>query len=226
MGARFALPISLAVACALGLAPHGAAAQEEQAIDQPRAANLPQAPAPPKGYAIELGAHLGYLTAPVRGGTSPFGAGFGARGGVEFSGVYIGGRITDFIGAKDVDVTYRSLLVGVEAGYGFRLLAFGETFFVLRPTVGAGDVAVSFTNPSLAKADVVTSASGGSSRNDTITVNNVYIEPELTAMLQSASNYVALSGSTLVIPGISPYGSNDSTTWVSYGLRGALGFRF
>ena len=67
--------------------------------------------------------------------------------------------VLDFLGSKDVDVSYRALLYGFEVGYGLRLPAFGSAFWLLRPRFGVGDAAVYYTDPSLA-ADVVTSASG------------------------------------------------------------------
>jgi hypothetical protein len=122
-------------------------------------------------------------------------------------------------------VSYRAILYGIDAGYGVRLPAFADAFFLLRPRVGVGDAAVYYTDPTLA-ADVVTSASGSSSpTSDTITVNNVYVEPGVTLELASGVHFVAVDASMLVVPGIA-YGGADPTTWVSYGAGAQLGFRF
>ena len=173
---------------------------------------------------VELAGEVAYMTAPIRGGATPFGAGFGGRIGLDFSGFYVGVSVLDFLGGKDVDVSYRSLLYGLELGYGFRMPAFGGTVWVLRPRVGVGDAAVYYTDPSL-KADVVTSASGSSSAaSDTLTGNNVFVQPGGTLELASRSYFVAVDGSMLVLPGIA-YGGADSTTWISYGLELQLGFR-
>ena len=172
----------------------------------------------------ELAGRAAYVTAPIRGGTNPFGAGFGARAGLTWgSGWYLGATFTYFLGGKDVDVSYRAIFYGLDFGYGFRFRTIGGSSFTLRPTIGAGDAAVYYTDPSLA-ADVVTSASG-SSTSDTLTVNNLYLQPELTAMLDASGHFVAIDASMLVLPGIA-YGGADATTWLSYGVQGELGFRF
>jgi hypothetical protein len=173
---------------------------------------------------VELAGEAAYVTPPIRGGATPFGAGFGARVGVDFSGFYIGVSLLDFLGAKDVDVRYRALLYGVEFGYGFRFRAFGGAFWVVRPRVGVGNAAIYYTDPSLA-VDVVTSASGSSSASDTLTVNNVFLEPGMTLELASEGHFVAIDGSVLVLPGIA-YGGADATTWMSYGVQVQLGVRF
>jgi hypothetical protein len=182
----------------------------------------------PKTWDIELGARAGYMTGPIRGGTTPFGAGFGARLGFVFSGVYIGAGAVYFLGGTDVDLSDRSLLYGLELGYGFRFDRIAGGFLTLRPQFGFGDAAISHTDPSLAKVDVVTTASGSSSSttSDTITVHNLYLEPAVTTMFTSGAHFAAVTGSVLVIPGISYGGSSEATTWISYGLRGELGFHF
>jgi hypothetical protein len=177
-----------------------------------------------KSLEIELAAEVAYVTPPIRGAANPFGAGFGARAGLDFSGFYVGASIMDFLGGKDVDVSYRALLYGVELGYGLRMPAFGSALWVIRPRLGVGDAAVYYTDPSLA-VDVVTTASGSSSSSDTLTVNNVYVQPGATVELTAGGHFVALDGSMLVLPGIA-YGGADATTWISYGAKLALGFRF
>ena len=173
---------------------------------------------------VELAGEATYVTPPIRGGATPFGAGFGARAGLDISGFYVGVSVLDFIGAKDVDVSYHALLYGLEVGYGIRLSAFGSASWVLRPRLGAGDAAVYYTDPSLV-ADVVTSASGTSSTSDTLTVNNVYLQPGFTLELASGGHFAAIDGSMLVLPGIT-YGGADTTTWISYGAQLQLGSYF
>jgi hypothetical protein len=179
-----------------------------------------------EGVTGELAGEAAYVTAPIRGGTNPFGAGFGVRAGLVWGGGwYIGAAFAFFLGGKDVDVSYRALFYGLDFGYGFRFRAFGGSSLTLRPRVGVGDAAVYYTDPSLA-ADVVTSASGGTSAaSDTLTVNNLYLQPALTAMLDAGGHFMAADASMIVLPGIA-YGGADATTWLSYGLQGELGFRF
>lgn len=186
-------------------------------------AESPSSPPTPR-YPLELGARAGYGTAPIRGAVNPFGAGFGARVGYVVSDVYFGARATYYLGGSDVGASDQALLFGGAVGYGFHL---GE-LLVLRPSLGVGDVAVAHTEP-LATVDVVTTASGSTSRRSSITttVNNVYVEPGLTLMLASGAHFVAVNGSALVVPGIT-YGPApaQSTTWLSYALEGDIGFRF
>jgi hypothetical protein len=197
--------------------------QGRQAL--PADAEVAPPAAGPKTLFVEMAGEAGYLTPPIRGGATPFGAGFGARVGLDFSGFYVGVSVLDFLGGRDVDVTYRALLYGFEIGYGFRAPAFGSALWIVRPRVGIGDAAVYYTDPSLA-ADVVTSASGSSaSASDTLTVNNVFVQPGVTLELASGGVFAAIDGSVLVLPGIA-YGGADATTWVSYGAQLQLGFRF
>lgn len=176
------------------------------------------------GLDVELAAKAGYVTPPIRGGANPFGAGFGGRVGLVYSGFYIGASVVDFLGDKDVDVSYRALLYGLELGYGLRFPVLRDSIFTLRPQVGFGDAAVYYTDPALA-ADVVTSASGGSSSSDTLTVNDIYLQPALLGMLSSGGHFAALEASALIIPGIQ-YGGADATTWVSASAQLQLGFVF
>jgi hypothetical protein len=186
---------------------------------------VPPPPSGPKTVFVELAGEAAYVTAPIRGGTNPFGAGFGVRAGLDFSGFYVGVSVLDFLGGKDVDVGYRSLLYGFELGYGWRIPTASSTFLLLRPRFGVGDAAVYYTDPSLA-ADVVTSASGrSSSSSDTLTVHNVFVQPGVTLELSAGAWVLALDGSSLVLPGIA-YGGADPTTWISYGAQLQAGFRF
>ena len=186
---------------------------------------VPPPPNVPKTVFVELAGEVAYVTAPIRGGTNPFGAGFGVRAGIDFSGFYVGVSVLDFLGGKDVDVGYRSLLYGLEVGYGWRIPTSSTTFLLLRPRFGVGDAAVYYTDPSLA-ADVVTSASGhSSSSSDTLTVHNVFVQPGVTLELSAGAWVLALDGSSLVLPGIA-YGGADPTTWISYGVELQSGFRF
>jgi hypothetical protein len=195
----------------------------------PADVEIPSSARSRKTVEVELAGEVAYITAPIRGGATPFGAGFGARIGLDFSGFYIGVSILDFLGAKDVDVSYRALLFGGEFGYGFRAPAFGGAFWILRPRLGVGDAAIYYTDPTLPlKVDVVTTASGVSSTStssDTITVNNVFLQPGVTLELASRGHFVAIDGSMLVLPGIA-YSGAAATTWISYGAQVQLGVSF
>jgi hypothetical protein len=136
---------------------------------------------------FELTGHTAYTMAPVRGGTNPFGLGFGARLGFVVSHVYVGGLVVGYLGGTDVDTSETALLLGGEVGYdlGTRL---GDGWLTLRPQLGVGMVTITRTDPSLlatsssstssvkvTKPDVVTQAtpapvsSGSSGSAGTIT---------------------------------------------------------
>jgi hypothetical protein len=187
----------------------------------------PSAPSSPTSVHAELGADTTYVSPPIRGGTNPFGIGFGGHAGIEIDSFYAGARVLDLLGGTDVDVSYRSLLIGVELGYDLRARISAATFLTLRPQIGAGDAVVYYTDPTLAKVDVVTSASGSSSSStsDTLTVNSVYLEPGATLMLDSGVGYLSFNANVLLLPGI-VYGGADATTWISYGSRISGGLRF
>ena len=185
------------------------------------------------GLDVELAALGDFLAAPIRGGTNPFGLGFGGRAGLVTSHVYVGFTIAQYLGGTDVTQSDMSLLAGGELGYGFVLHESSRWHLELRPIIGVGDAAISHTDPSIvanAKVDVVTTASGRTttSRNapsPTTTINNVYIRPKLALVLRHDWQLVALEAGGLIVPGIG-YGGADPTTWLSYGAQLQVGARF
>jgi hypothetical protein len=183
----------------------------------------------------ELVAAADYLSAPIRGGTNPFGFGLGGRFGFTVHGFYAGVTLVDYFGGADVTLSDQALLVGGEAGYGFVLHDFERLHvsLVLRPILGVGNATVSHTDPSIvqnAKPDVVTTASGrtvsgGGAPSPTISVNNVYLRPKLALLLMHRWLLVAIEGDGLLVPGIS-YGGADPSLWISYGAQVQVGARF
>ena len=182
-------------------------------------------PSTPSPIRLELVAVADYLSAPISGGTNPFGLGFGGRFGLTVHGFYTGFTIVDYLGGSDVALSDQSLLVGGEVGYGLVLHDFtrAHASLVLRPILGVGYVSVSHTNPSIvqnAKPDVVTTASGrtvsGGKPSPTVTVNNIYLRPKLASILTHRWQFVALEGDGLFVPGIS-YGGADPSLWISMG---------
>jgi hypothetical protein len=190
----------------------------------------PPAPTVPLPHIdFEVAAQTGYLTPPIRGGTNPFDAGFGGRTGLVLSNFYVGVSVMGYLGGKDVDVSYRAMLYGLELGYGARWRTIGGAQLVVRPLLGIGAVAITYEDPTLAQqVDVVTNASTGLSsrvaRSDTITVNNIYLQPAVTAMIASGAWFAGVGASVLVLPGIS-YGGAEPTTWFSFGLQAQAGLR-
>jgi hypothetical protein len=187
--------------------------------------SITSAPARAEEPAFELGAKASYASAPIRGGTTPFGAGFGGRLGFSVSGLYLGISVINYLGGSDLDISNHAILFGGELGYGFRAPLGGGTTLTIRPQVGLGNAAISHTDPSTAKVDVITSASGrSSSSSDTTTIDNLYVEPALVMMVSAKGHFAALTGGLLVIPRIA-YGG-EAETWMSYGLTGQVGFVF
>jgi len=221
---------------AAGITTALALARDGRAQDLVYEGEAPPAPAPARtpsdallqkrGYDVELGARVGYATAPIRGAVNPFGVGFGGRAGIALGGLYLGASLVDYLGGTDVDLADAALLYGLEAGYGWRWRVLARSALTLRLRLGAGNAAVSHTDPSQRKVDVVSTASGSSSRSssDTTTVNNLYVEPGFAMMLASGMTFIALGANVLVVPGIS-YGEPGSTTWISYVTSVELGFR-
>jgi hypothetical protein len=180
-------------------------------------------------WAIEVSGQCAYTTVPIRGGTTPFGVGFGGRFGVvAFGGVYLGISVVDYLGGTDIAISDRSIMGGLEIGYGFDI-ALGKGHLTLRPQLGVGDVRIIHTDPSLLTApsvDVVTSASGhSSSSSDETIVDNLYIAPSFTLLYAYGAPFIGLSAKVLVVPGIT-YGGDTPSTWLSYGLQAELGYRF
>ena len=186
---------------------------------------------------FELGGAFAFTTPPIRGGTSPFGMGFGGRAGLAFSsGVYVGLAVIDYLGSKDVDVTDTALLYGLELGYGFKLADAPDAKLTLRPQVGVGGVTVFRTDPSASAAttssatgrrqvDVVSSASGGGGSSNVTTVDAFYVQPAITLMYATGAFFIAASPNVLIVPGITYSGAAPST-WLAYGAQAQAGLRF
>jgi hypothetical protein len=82
----------------------------------------------------------GYLSPPIRGGTTPFGAGFGGAFGFTVSHIYIAASMIYFLGGTDVAISDHSLFYGLDFGYHLKLLDVGSGAFVLRPQISSGGV--------------------------------------------------------------------------------------
>ncbi len=246
--ARPLVVVSLAVAVVLATTPSRADFGEshDDAVGSDEEPSTQHATPTTRTRNWELGATASYVTPPIRGGTTPFGVGLGARVGFNVSHLHFGVDVVYFLGGTDVTLSDRALLFGGVVGYDvvlWELPAIHSTL-VLRPLAGVGDAAISHSDPATTttqttpstQPDVVTTASGrtvsvgggssgGTTSSDTTTIHNVYVRPALSLMLVTDWHYVALEGSMLVVPGIG-YGGADPTTWISYGARIDLGVRF
>ena len=203
---------------------------------------------------FELAAVASYLAPPIRGGATPFGAGFGGRLGVGFGRVVVGVAVVDYLGSTDVDLSRRSLLYGATIGFTIDAAHPGGLTFAVRPGIGAGGLTLFYTTPNAvtttgstsragtasttsATVDVVSTASGGSSLSSsrsssssasvdtTTTVSAPYVEPALTLLLSSSSTFLAATASMLIVPGVTD-DLGGSSTWLTYGVQLDLGLRF
>jgi hypothetical protein len=228
--------VALVAVAVMALLPRGARADD---TDPPAAESTTEAPTTvgKTSWSFELGGKAAYTSPPVRGGTSPFGAGFGGRLGFDIAHVYVGLSVVDYLGGKDIDVTDTALMYGAELGYGFRLVEVDGSVLTLRPQVGAGGVSVFRTDPNptgsttprsrgggrRGGADVVSGASG--SNGNVTTVDAFYVEPAVTLMFSSGVFFVAINGNLVLVPGIA-YSGAEAATWLTYGTQGQTGLRF
>jgi hypothetical protein len=176
---------------------------------------------------FNLNGKAAYLSPPIRGGTTPFDMGYGGALGVTISGVYVGASFIYFLGGKDVTLSDHSMFYGLEAGYAIKLAALGRGHLVLRPQLGGGGVSVYHTDPSTAKVDVVSTASGSrsSKTSDTTSVSSFYVAPQVGLMYADERFLVGATGTTMILPSIA-YGGGAATTWVCYGGEAIAGVRF
>lgn len=216
MSSRFPFPL-VAAALAIAWAPHSLAAED-----------LPAAPAAKQW---ELAAQGVYATPPIRGGITPFGAGFGARVGHGTTGVYVGVRGAYFLGGSEIDVADNAILGGAELGYGFRV---GR--LVVRPLVGLGGLRITHVDPTQGgtvagsarvrhgggvQPDVVSGASGASGAS----VYTFWIGPALTALVAWDGAFVGVDTSMLVLPSVA-YAGGAPQTMLTYTLGAQAGLRF
>jgi len=174
------------------------------------------------GDLFEVAGRAGYVSPPIHGGVNPFGGGFGARAGFVLSGFYLGATFMDFLGGSDGGASDQALLLGGEAGYGFRL----PPYVTVRPRLGVGAAILTHAEPG-GGVDVVSSASSSSGSGPPTTVAHVYLQPGVSTLFAWQHYFVAIDFDVLVVPVIT-YGPPpaEQTTWLSYSVGGALGLRF
>jgi hypothetical protein len=162
---------------------------------------------------LEIAARAGVGSTPGGGGPNPLGLGLGARGGVQILGLYGGLSIMNYFGESQ-DETFgtfsaHSLLYGVEAGYGSKLL----DLITLRGTVGVGNYSET--------VEVKQGAASGPSA----TANSLYVEPGVLAMLTLGSFLVGADANVLVLP--SRTNSDKSTGFdAAFTLHAQVGIKF
>jgi hypothetical protein len=152
----------------------------------------------------ELAGIASYLSPPIRGGTSPFGGGFGGRIGFTVAGVYLGASAVDYLGQTDVDASTHAVLYGGEIGYGLRLSEFSGVSLTLRPQVGVGGVTVLYTEPN--------TTSTGSTPSNVRARADVDVVTTATARVSRSSAVSPSSGASGTLGSSSTAAVSDSTT--------------
>jgi hypothetical protein len=171
---------------------------------------------------LEIGAKGGVGTNPMSDDPNPLGFGIGGRAGVVFfdhlyGGVnlmyYFGGSATYPIsgaqGSGTYDQSSHTLMYGVEAGWGFKLL----DILTIRPQLGLGNATLSWALSSCTAGVSCPSSTGGSE-------NNIYIEPGVTVLLALGTLFVGADANALGFPGLA--GVHN----VALSLHGQVGVKF
>lgn len=158
----------------------------------------------------ELAATGGYMSPPIRGGTSPFGAGFGGRLAYAPSAWTFAG----FLGATDTGSANRAWKYGGEVGRGFGF-ALGGSWLVLRPHVGAGGVTVIHTDTTTSSSGSTTTTTGRSrTRPASVTV-------DMNTDVITAASSSSATGTSSATSSVSSLfaGDANSTNVTSYYLE-------
>jgi hypothetical protein len=157
---------------------------------------------------LELGAKVGGGTNPFSSQPNPLGLGLGGRAGVTFLGYYGGLSVMYYVGGKTtpggVENSEHALLYGVEGGYGIKFL----DLLTIRGQVGVGNFTVSRTS----YADL----------------NNLYLEPGVTALLSFGLLFVGADANLLVLPSATDPGNPlASSSWATaFTVHGQVGVNF
>jgi hypothetical protein len=145
---------------------------------------------------VEVGAKIGGGGAPFSGQPNPLGFGIGGRAGVAFTGWYGGLSLMYYVGENStvaaVTTSEHSFLYGIEAGYGLKL-----GLVTVRGLVGIGNFTVDYTGIG------------------NVSLNNLYLEPGVTALVSLGLFYFGADLNVLVLPGISDPLHPASSAWAT-----------
>jgi hypothetical protein len=143
---------------------------------------------------------------------NPFGFGFGVRGGVTVVGIYGGVSLVDYRGVSEGLVSAKSLLYGIEAGYGVTFV----DLLTVRAQIGIGNAAFS--------------GSGNEGSVKPPSDNFLYLEPGLTVLVGLGSFFVGADANVLVLPHATPTDPTSfnppSSTETAFTAHAQLGVRF
>ena len=164
---------------------------------------------------VEVGGLVGYATNPNSdGGYNTLGVGIGARGGVEFLGIYGGLRALYYVGGStDIpgggSISSHAFMYGIDGGYSFHIL-----MLTIRPQIGIG-------NLTLSGSEQADSASASLS----VSESHIYVQPGVTGLVTFGVVYVGAELNVLVIPGVDQ-GDGNSKTYASFAPNAEVGVRF
>jgi hypothetical protein len=158
---------------------------------------------------LEVAARAGAGTNPFSG-PNPLGFGIGARGGVAFLGFYGGLSFIYYFGSgQDLPLTGHvsetSVLYGIEAGYGTKLL----DLITLRGQLGLGNLTIS--------SNISGTSSNGS---------NLYLEPGVLAEISVGMILVGADANVLLLPGVADPVSGGSSWKAAFTAHGQVGVKF
>ncbi|HTQ44405.1 MAG TPA: hypothetical protein VMI75_16705 [Polyangiaceae bacterium] len=142
---------------------------------------------------LEVGAKAGVGTKPYNGdGPNPLGFGLGGRAGVVLlDHLYGGVNVMYYLGDSQNGVSFNTLMYGVEAGWGLKLLE----ILTIRPQVGLGNATFSAGNASN---------------------SNLYVEPGVTGLVSLGMLFVGADANVLVFPGL----ANSNAAFTLHGQVG------
>jgi len=165
-------------------------------------------------FDLEVGAELGMGTSPTGYAPNPFGLGLGARGGVSVMGFYGGLKVMEYFGSSVNEggfgnlawdyipgphsFSQRSLLSGVEAGYGIKL--FGR--LRLRAQLGVGNATTT--------GSLTGQLAPGTPRD--WSNSTLYLEPGLTAIMSIGTWFVGADVNALVLTAFEYQGFTSTET--------------
>lgn len=158
---------------------------------------------------LEVGVKAGVGTTPSNvpsGSPNPLGFGIGGRAGVSILGLYGGGSIIYYLGGSENGVSVNTLMYGLEAGYGLKLL----DLLTVRAQLGLGSYKIS------ASADGYSTSS-----------SNLYLEPGLTGLISLPGMpwFVGADANVLVLTGVQN-GNGQSQTDTGFTLHAQVGYTF
>ncbi|HEX4446672.1 MAG TPA: hypothetical protein VH044_08050 [Polyangiaceae bacterium] len=164
---------------------------------------------------LEIGAKIGVGTSPTdKFNYNPLGFGVGARGGVDFFGVYAGVQFMYYVGGSEggtssvesINTKTHAWLYGIEGGYNINV-----SILTIRPQLGLGNSTLSTSENASGTINVTVKPGGDDS--------NFYLEPGVTVLATLGIWYVGADANLLWIPAL-----DDSQA--AFTLHGQVGFKF